>query len=317
MLKLLYQESPVIFETVINNLLQSDNQEWSVDVSPTFEQQVKKGGSVPDLCICQKSFQLFFETKIVDWFYPEQLKNHLNALTLDRASTNVLFLLTSEAEQDIWRRLEEVQELAKKERLYIQLITFEQLLQELDHIKPLTGSVFQATVEAFNIYLEENNYLPIWKYRLDVVNCGKTRQELEQGIYVCPHAKGAYSHKRAKYFGAYYDKKVNWVAEILAVIAVEKGGAKAAVKWNNTTQPNKQLETQAVEKLSACNDERVAESQQTELQMFLLGDKKIVSYEKSSRGGMMSSKRYIDKPFRGVRDIDELCQRIKEEKEWQ
>lgn len=48
-----------------------------------------------------------------------------------------------------------------------------------------------------------------WVYLLDVVNCAGSIKRVEKGAYTCPDEGRAYKHRRAKYFGAYADKKVS------------------------------------------------------------------------------------------------------------
>ena len=45
-------------------------------------------------------------------------------------------------------------------------------------------------------------------------------RRISKGVYACPDTGGAYTHKRARYFGAYEDKTVSWLFEIRAVVAV-------------------------------------------------------------------------------------------------
>lgn len=310
-LKLLYQENPGAFETVINNLCGGNG----IKVNPVFEQQEKKESSVPDLCIEQPSFKIYFETKLSDWFYSGQLKEHIQSLGKESASTKILFLLTDEFDTDIDERIQECRELGQSEKIEISSITFMQFLRAINNIRPLTGSSFQASVKEFGDYLEEQNLLSSWQYRLDVVNCGGTRDEVERGIYACPDVGGQRHHKRSKYFGAYFGKKVNWIAEIRAIVSVKKGRKNAELKWNNGKEDRDKLINEAIEKLTACQPRRIQESDETDLQVFLLGDKFEVDYRKVSPGGMFSSKRYFD--FPEIQSIEELRERLDKDKTWE
>ena len=62
-LKLLYSEDAIVFQNVMSQLIDSDQ---NLIVTPSFVQQKKTGKSIPDLLIFQKSYRLFFETKISD-----------------------------------------------------------------------------------------------------------------------------------------------------------------------------------------------------------------------------------------------------------
>jgi hypothetical protein len=69
-MKILYEESPKSFEEVLVSLLASDTK---LTVGPNFSQQTRQKRTIPDLAITQRSFSVFFETKLTDWFYKEQL----------------------------------------------------------------------------------------------------------------------------------------------------------------------------------------------------------------------------------------------------
>ena len=203
-LKMLYQENPGAFEKLLQRLCQDDDQ--SLQIHPHFEQQVRskkvdlERGSVPDLCISQSSFLIYFETKLDDWFYSDQLERHLNDLKRHSAAIKVLFLLTSEFDSDIDSKIKDIQskqsEIQDDTKIYP--ITFSDLLSALKEVESLTSSSFQSTLLEFGQYLEDQELLSSWKYTLDIVNCGRTTSELELGLYACPNTKGSYHHKRAQ-----------------------------------------------------------------------------------------------------------------------
>ena len=61
-LKLLYEENPKSFEEVISTLTSQD-----FIINPSFEQQVRKASSIPDIVIEQKSFSIYFENKTTEY----------------------------------------------------------------------------------------------------------------------------------------------------------------------------------------------------------------------------------------------------------
>ena len=320
-LKMLYQENPGAFEKLLQRLCQDDDQ--SLQIHPHFEQQVRskkvdlERGSVPDLCISQSSFLIYFETKLDDWFYSDQLERHLNDLKRHSAAIKVLFLLTSEFDSDIDSKIKDIQskqsEIQDDTKIYP--ITFSDLLSALKEVESLTSSSFQSTLLEFGQYLEDQELLSSWKYTLDIVNCGRTTSELELGLYACPNTKGSYHHKRAQYFGAYVSKAVQWVAMLRAIVVVKKGRTTAKVKWNNTETPNQALEQEAIELLSKCDAQRLRESDQIDLQVFLLGEKYPVDFQKVSPGGMFASKRYFVYPE--AKSIEDLQQILNSKKCWE
>lgn len=144
-----------------------------------------------------------------------------------------------------------------------------------------------------------------WQNLLEVINCRGTKEEIDKGFYLCPNTK-TYSHRRAKYFGAYWDKNVNYIAEIKAKIIIN--GKKLKIAWNNTQQSDEEIILLAKERLELCAGWRKKEPANNEMQMFLLGKQlKQLEFRKESRGGMFSSKRYFTVKEKNINELfDEL-----------
>ncbi len=62
-------------------------------------------------------------------------------------------------------------------------ISFEQLLGVLEAVP--SSSTFSKYLEEFGGFLERNNYLPTWKYMLDIVNCAGTIHEVHEHNVLC------------------------------------------------------------------------------------------------------------------------------------
>ena len=77
MLKMLYEENPKYLADFFNNL---GGENFGENIGVKFFQQEKRKSSVPDGLIIQRSFGVYIETKISDWFYNDQLERHLSAL---------------------------------------------------------------------------------------------------------------------------------------------------------------------------------------------------------------------------------------------
>jgi hypothetical protein len=147
-------------------------------------------------------------------------------------------------------------------------------------------------LKEFNAYLDRNKHLPNWKYLLDVVNCATTMHEVEEGVYCCPNTGGAYSHKRAKYFGPYSNKRVGNIFEIDGLVVVEKGGGGEQVQWRNSEEiSDAELLMRAQNFISK---HRHIEVQSHSLQVFLLSGKAATNFFKDSSGGMWQSKKYFE-----------------------
>lgn len=160
--------------------------------------------------------------------------------------------------------------------------------------------------QEINAFLKElsDKYISIiqndWQNILDVINCRGTKEEIDKGFYLCPNIK-TYSHRRAKYFGAYWDKNVNYIAEIKAKIILN--GKQLKIAWNNTQQAEEEIILLAKEKLELCADWRKEELANSEMQMFLFGNLKQLDYRKKTRGGMFSSKRYFTVKAKNINEL--------------
>ena len=143
-----------------------------------------------------------------------------------------------------------------------------------------------------------------WQNLLEVINCRGTKEEVDKEFYLCPNTK-TYSHRRAKYFGAYWNKNVNYIAEIKAKIIIN--GKKLKIAWNNTQQSDEEIILLAKDKLELCAGWRKKELANNEMQMFLLGKLKQLEFRKESHGGMFSSKRYFTVKAKNINELfDEL-----------
>ncbi|CVH75287.1 hypothetical protein BN3658_00256 [Coriobacteriaceae bacterium CHKCI002] len=301
MFKMLYQESPLAFEAVVNSLV---GEEGRVRVGPLFEQQVKTACGVPDMVIRQESFQLLFEVKKSDWFHSDQLERYLDGMAAQPADAKVLFLLCGDELCDDDARFREADERAAEKGIAVVLLTFDELVKKLRNGVPCASDRLSAMVDEFEEYLSRAGVLPWWKTLFDVANCGPIFDEVKRGTYFCPDTGGGYSHRRARFFGACFQKHVRFVAEIRAVVVVGAcegegaGGALEAksVKWNNSGEDDGALEAEALafaEGEEACRRAALTEDQQ----VFLLGHKYETDFEKDTSGGLLT-KRY----FWGVPD---------------
>lgn len=146
-----------------------------------------------------------------------------------------------------------------------------------------------------------------WENMLDVVNCGKLYNEVLNGIYVCPNTPGSYNHKRAKFFGAYRNKTVGLVAEVRAIVIVHQGGKTAEIKWKNSNESTDSLNHEAITKLAQSPyPARIRESNERDLQVFLLGNQEITDFRKESKGGMFGTKQYFQLPL-GINTVKEVA----------
>jgi len=302
LLKLLYQEDPIVFEEVLTSLVGVTD----IKVGPSFTQQEKKPMSVPDMAIMQRGFSIFVETKIGDWFYSEQIQKHMKGLA-PGGGVKILLLLSNFEEEDYELRFKQEINIAQDNGIVFQPITFENLV---DNIKNATVSErFQAVLSEFEVYLDANGYLPKWKWLLDVVNCGKSLPEIEQGVYMCPDRGASYCHRRAKYFGPYADKCVKSIFQIDALVSIAEGLSEPKVKWNNIKTDKEKLIQRAISAIKNCEG-RIQENQNTPLQVFLLSQRASTNFLKSSPYGMQATKKYFWNIAVGCNTSEDLAKKL-------
>ena len=299
MLKMLYKEDPEAFQECINIMLQ----DTEIAVSPVFEQQKKMKESIPDLSIRQTSLEIFFETKIEDWFYKEQIEKHVDGFSSTKSSTKIIFLLCNQEIHNYMRRFYKTIEYAKSKDVIIKPITFEDFLHALKLDEYNVSDTYKDMLRDFEDYLErKENLLPRWKNRLDIINCARSmNQVLEGNAYFCPSSGGAYSHKRAKFFGAYADREVCYIAEIKGVVVKDK--EQEYVKYNNTKQSDQELIEEANVAINKFPDE-VEGSKTYGIQVFILDKLTKVNYKKETKGGVQWSKKYEE--YEEIKNIEQL-----------
>jgi hypothetical protein len=286
--RLIYRESPQQFEELVVDLLPEEGQ---LRVGPLFTQQVKKLKSVPDLLIQQDAFSLFFETKIDDWFHGGQLKNHLKSLA-NSPGVKVLFCLSNFETDDPETQFADFIQKAKQQGVLVQFVSFEELLQKVRE-RRLSNSLIE-TVDEFEEYLDRNGLLPRWRYLLDVVNCGKSMDEVNAGAYVCPNTGGPFSHVRARFLGSYQSKMVPCVYEIDALVACSPGGKEFEVRWKNKPETDKVILARAEAMIKKINVEMHTSTFKNEgLQVFLLGEPAETQFVKDSPRGLQGSHLYF------------------------
>jgi len=308
LMKMLYEDSPRKFEELLATLLKTDT---NIIVGPTFTQQTKTVKSIPDLAITQKSFSVFFETKTTDWFYEDQINRHIAGFN-QTADDKILFLLSNFENDNLEEQFAKEINEAKKHKIILQPLTFEDFVGSLEQV--CNSEYLKNLLDEFKLYLDRNGRLPKWKYLLDVVSCSGTLEEIEQGVYMCPDTGGAYSHRRAKYFGPYSSKKVADIFEINAIVVIEKNLGEAKIKWKNKNIKDETLIEQAKQKLQNWQW-RIDENKSVPLQVFLLDNRQETNFVKETSGGMLQSKKYFWDIATDCENSQELAEKLRD-KNW-
>lgn len=310
--KQIYNENPSVFQEFIENLLSDDSK--TINVGVNFTQQegylCDSGKSIIDGVISQLPFTIFIETKNSDWFYKGQLERHVSNLKQLQGQKIFLALANFDGLKDEQKWFADFVKNYQDKDLIIKNLEFEELKFALDEVsKGIKSEILSTMIKEYEQFLSDSDLLPTWKYRLDVVNCAKTKEDvLAHKVYICPEAKGAYKHARSKYFGIYENKTVNCISEIKAVCTAEYDEEtkkhKISISWFDKDNCNEsEILKEAEEKSQYCWDES--------LQMFLLDNfREDINFQKDTPGGMFGSKIYFNLDSK-IKNIDDLADAIR------
>lgn len=307
-LKQLYTESPTLFQEFIEGLLTGEGKNINVGVS--FAQQecyiCDTGKSIMDGVIKQEPFAIFVETKTSDWFYDNQLNRHIQNLLNIQGQKVFLALANFDGLKNESKAFYDIKEkYVDCNDLIIKNIEFEDFLSALKELNVKSEMLINMIAE-YEIFLNDSDLLPTWKYRLDVVNCAVSENDIKKyGVYICPEAKGAYKHVRSKYFGIYGSKKVDTIAEIKGVCEVDENENISASWFNSDMCSEAELINIVKTKTESFPDFRP-------IQVFVLDNfRDGINFEKDSSGGMFGSKKYFNFDSLKVKSIDELAAHIR------
>ena len=132
--------------------------------------------------------------------------------------------------------------------------------------------------------------------------------EIEENVYICPNYGGAYSHRRALYFGAYIEKTVVKILEIKAVVTINDSELNAEILYNNTDISIEILQQEAKKKVLQYPD-RIKQLAQFPLKIFLLDKPFPTNFQKESLGGLRT-KTYFDVKHSGVNNSESLAKAL-------
>ncbi|NET78619.1 MULTISPECIES: hypothetical protein [Okeania] len=299
-LKMLYEENPKFLSEVLSKLL---GEGLSGKVGVKFTQQVRRKQSTPDGEITQEPFSIFIETKRGNNFDEGQLLRHLESLKQKQGAKVLIALANYEQDEPNDPAFSNVKKIAEADKILFLPISFEYFLESIK-VEGLSKSLADAIAD-LEEYFDEENLLPSWKYRLDVVNCAGTYDDvINHNIYVCTAKGGQYSHRRSLYFGVYRNKQVDRVAKIEAVVDIESED-EYSIKWKNVDKSDEEL----VE--IARNRRSYIDNSWYPARVFLLADLHPTNFRKTTPGGMQSSKRYFY--IGSVNDVTDLAEKLKDE----
>lgn len=297
---MIYEENPKFLSEVLDMLL---GEAFSGSVGVQFAQQRRTERGIPDGEITQEPFSIVIETKLGNNFGKDQLLRHLEALKHKHGQKALLALGNSDQDELFHPDFLHIKELADKDQVAFSAVSFEQFFQALQ-IDGISKNLSDAIAD-LREYLDENNLLPSWKYRLDVVNCKLGFDSvLQHKIYTCPAAGGQRSHRRSLYFGTYRTKQVERIAQIEAVVDLESED-EAILVWKNVAQSDTELIAIAKERRQETGDTWYP------VRVFVLSDLHQTYFTKTSPGGMFGNKQYFDVRHLKANDANDLAEKLK------
>lgn len=311
LLKQIYEENPRFLDEVLDGITGGEGDSI---IGVQFRQQQKYSGTIPDGVIKQQPFTLFVETKNSDWFHDDQLENHIDTLDDEYVGQKVLIAL-SKFEDGHDGRFDHVQELCREkydQRVVFSALSFEEFLEAVC-VDGLPKTL-QDTIDELEAYMDSQNLLPDWKYKLDVCNCANTIDHpVSYNVYTCPATGGSYSHKRSRYFGAYKNNHAQYVSEILGVVDINsKDPEDTNILWNNSevisspdTLTNEKLVQEAIERKYTTRPDTLENAR-----VFVLGEMHKTAFRKGSSGGMMGSKQYFEVADLDISNASELAEAL-------
>lgn len=155
-LKMVYEENPKFLGEVLGAVV---GEGLGERIGVKFRQQERKKASTPDGLITQPAFTIYVETKNFDWFYEEQLENHLEALEQEESGLKVLIALAKfdETTSDRFDRIKVLCREKYKGKILFKEVTFEELTRALQ-LSHLPKNLADAVID-FRAYLDEQDLL--------------------------------------------------------------------------------------------------------------------------------------------------------------
>ena len=225
---LLFENNPIIYNQFFNQLFDDEN---SYDVTPSFSQQVGKGGKgTIDGFIHTPSSKIVIETKKHTLEEIDKLLKYLDRF--DNEDKMVLIHLSNQVYsstqiEEIENRIKEVPN-AKGAKFFS--LTFESIaiaLEALVNLYPYEKQLeFLST--SFKNYCETEKLISRKKYLLRAVTCGKSKVlNRKYNFYFDPLNRSFQPHK---YLGIYYEKSVHLIGEIKVVVHAEMIDGKLVIQ---------------------------------------------------------------------------------------
>ncbi|MBE5894204.1 MAG: hypothetical protein E7285_00885 [Lachnospiraceae bacterium] len=216
-----------------------------------FVLQDKGKKSVPDATITQPSFKLVVETKLTDWFYKEQLINHLEKFKNEEYK--VLITLSSERMNEAKKKEvdEKISAYNSEHQTHIIHVntTFELLAQGVQDVITEHDYEMQEVLDDFVDYCHNDKLIVIsdaWK-KMRMQLAGNTFDfNVAENVYYDNMERGFSAHD---YLGLYKQKSIRALGKIEAIITAVRDNGELVynAERGEITEERKQTIAKAIE----------------------------------------------------------------------
>lgn len=188
-----------------------------------FNLQEKSIESIPDATITQESFKIIVETKMSDWFYANQIMNHLKGF--DDVKYKVLItlapeLMNSEKKKDIGKEIEQFNANQQYPVIHINT-TFDGIIKAIREFLNENDYEMHEVLDDYMNYCFHDNLIispDSWKWMR--VQLARTTFDfnVKENVYYDNVARGFSAHD---YLGLYKEKSVRAIGKISAIVVSE------------------------------------------------------------------------------------------------
>lgn len=297
-LRYLYQAAPFKLEQVLGGLL-----ETTPTIGLTFDQQVKGLHSVPDALIAQKPLRIFFETKLGDGLWRDQIERHIASITADPAKQSgetYLIGLTkssiSESEKESHAKY------AKARGVQFRATTFTDIALLLRAACADYDTTLIAIIDDYRNFLESEGLLDDRGRWMAVFPCGTSYPDNERLRLYYEGAERP-SKNSCRFIGIYTRKNVSLIGEPSAILVCAYNNGDISVEERDLGFETPEMLGRIKEAFEQIDYYDLKPS----LMRFYMVDRwSGTAFRKNTPGGVMGL-RYIDLPkYTGGQDIGRL-----------
>lgn len=284
MLQHVYRLGPHRLGRVLASLLDDPDK---LLIGPTFEQQVRGIGSVPDAAILQQPFELWIETKLGDDLDDDQISRHL-AHVGDAGRAEGLRVLVGLTRHPLTTdRMAHFKALGRARNVAFVGCTFEDVVDAIRaELHPHEPEQL-AILEDYETFLDREGLLLTDARRIAIFPCGVSINEnIRFRLYYEPPSR---PRKRSVVIGLYANKAVQEIGRVEAVITCDwiDGQPRFIAEVGEDTPLRRARIIEVVEETTYYDLRKDA------VRFYLLSDSAKATIRKVSPGGIMGL-RYLD-----------------------